>query len=176
MAPTCPQGCFLFFEGVSQLGGTNMLPRDVSYFLKGWVLDFPSSSHQCPIKILLFSPSSQIILIKILLITHQNPFVPINNPSIPFCSHQVLKQFPSNSCCSHQNPFVLMAMEDRQVSTKVNGETRERLRQSAKRSATVCGQAGRGATVEADVCWGCGRAASRDFCLPGFVEDRGRKT
>jgi hypothetical protein len=46
-----------------------------------------------------------------------------------------------------------MAMEDRQVSTKVNGETRERLEQSAKRSA-VCGQAGRGATVEADVCWG----------------------
>jgi len=173
VAPTCPQGCFLFFEGVSQLGGTNMLPRDVSYFLKGWVLDFPSSSHQCPIKILLFSPSSQIILIKILLITHQYPFVLIkflnNFHQIPFVPIKFLSS-------SHQNPFVLMAMEDRQVSTKVNGETRERLRQSAKRSATVCGQAGRGATVKADVCWGCGRAASRDFCLPGFVEDRGRKT
>jgi hypothetical protein len=45
-------------------------------------------------KVLLFSPSSQTILIKFLLKTHQNP-------------------------------FVLMAMEDRQVSTKVNG-TRER--------------------------------------------------
>ncbi len=33
------------------------------------------------------------------------------------------------------------------VSTKVNGETRERLEQSAKRSAAVRGQAGRGATV-----------------------------
>ncbi|CAM6022260.1 unnamed protein product [Sphagnum balticum] len=33
------------------------------------------------------------------------------------------------------------------VSTKVNGETRERLGQSAKRSAAVRGQAGRGATV-----------------------------
>ncbi len=33
------------------------------------------------------------------------------------------------------------------MSTKVNGETRERLEQSAKRSAAVRGQAGRGATV-----------------------------
>jgi len=38
-------------------------------------------------------------------------------------------------------------MEDRQVSRKVIGETPERLRQSAKQSTTVCGQAGRGATV-----------------------------
>jgi hypothetical protein len=40
-----------------------------------------------------------------------------------------------------------MAMEDRQVSTKVFGETPERLGQSAKESTTVCGQAGTGATV-----------------------------
>jgi len=33
------------------------------------------------------------------------------------------------------------------VSTKVNGETCARLGQSAKRSATIRGQAGRGATV-----------------------------
>ncbi len=38
------------------------------------------------------------------------------------------------------------------MSTKVNGETSERLGQSAKRSATVRGQAGRGATWQADVC------------------------
>jgi hypothetical protein len=106
-------------------------------------------------------------------ITHQYPFVLIkflnNSDQIPVVPIKFLSS-------SHQNPFGLMAMEDRQVSTKVNGETRERLGQSAKRSATVCGQAGRGATVEADVCWGCGRVASRDFCLPGFVEGRGHKT
>jgi len=33
------------------------------------------------------------------------------------------------------------------MSTKVNGETRERLGQSAKRSAAVRGQAGKGAIV-----------------------------
>jgi hypothetical protein len=41
-----------------------------------------------------------------------------------------------------------MSMECRHVSAKVNGETRERLGQSAQRSAAVRGQAGRGATVE----------------------------
>jgi hypothetical protein len=50
-----------------------------------------------------------------------------------------------------------MAMECRQVSTKVNRETRERLGRSAKRSAAVRGQAGRGGTV-----------ARR--CLPGAAE------
>jgi hypothetical protein len=38
------------------------------------------------------------------------------------------------------------------VSTKVNGETSERLGQSAKWSATVRGQAGMGATWQADFC------------------------
>ncbi len=38
------------------------------------------------------------------------------------------------------------------MSTKVNGEIRERLGQSVKRSAAVRGQAGRGATGQADVC------------------------
>jgi hypothetical protein len=45
--------------------------------LKGWGLDFPSSSQT----------------------------VPINYPSISFCSHQVPKKFSSNSFCSHQNPL-----------------------------------------------------------------------
>jgi hypothetical protein len=40
-----------------------------------------------------------------------------------------------------------MAMKCKQVSTKVNRETRERLGRSAKRSAAVRGQAGRGGTV-----------------------------
>jgi hypothetical protein len=46
------------------------------------------------------------------------------------------------------------------VSTKVNGETSERLGQSAKRSATVRGQAGMGATWQADVCrvWQSGKS------------------
>jgi hypothetical protein len=32
-----------FLEGVNQLGGTNMSPKDVSYFLKVCGIDFPSS-------------------------------------------------------------------------------------------------------------------------------------
>jgi hypothetical protein len=60
-----------------------------------------------------------------------HPLVPINNPSISFGSHQVPKEFPIKflllSSSSHQIPFVPIAMEDRQVSAKVNGETRERL-------------------------------------------------
>jgi hypothetical protein len=65
-----------------------------------------------------------------------------------------------------------MATEDRQVSTNVNGETRERLGQSGRRSAVVRGQASNGAAG--------GRlpdAAEQKlgiFCLLGFVEDRGR--
>jgi hypothetical protein len=60
--------------------------------------------------------------------SHQIPFVPINNPSISFCLikflsnfHQIplvqaikLFLFPSSF---YQNPYVPMAMEDRQVST-----------------------------------------------------------
>ncbi len=46
------------------------------------------------------------------------------------------------------------------MSTKVNGETRERLGQSVKRSAAVRGQA--------DVCPGWGRAESRDFLPARF--------
>jgi hypothetical protein len=84
VAPTCPQGCFLFFEGVSQLGGANMPEGLFLIFLKGWGLDFPSSSPQTvPIKFFLF-PS----------IFHRNPFV--------------LIKFPNNS---HQIPFVPMFME-----------------------------------------------------------------
>jgi hypothetical protein len=50
---------------------------------------------------------------------------------------------------------------------KVNGETREKLGQSAKRSAAVRGQAGRGAPVASR------RRNVGIFCLPGFVADRG---
>jgi hypothetical protein len=76
VAPTCPQGCFLVFEGVSQLGGANIPLRDVYYLFDG-VGDFLSSSHQIPL---------------VPLISHQNSF----------CSHQVPKQFSSNSSYSHQ--------------------------------------------------------------------------
>ncbi len=58
------------------------------------------------------------------------------------------------------------------MSTKVNGETRERLGQSAKRSVAVCGQAGRGATVACRRLSGAEEQKVRIFCLPGFVEDR----
>ncbi len=181
MAPTCPQGCFSFFEGVSQLGATNMPPRDVYYLFEGWVLDFPSSSQIVPIKFILFSSISHhnpFVLIKFPKNSHQIPLVPINNPSKAFCSHQisikvllfpsssqkvlikflsfpsithqypfVLIKFPSHSFRSHQNPFVPITMEDRQLSTKVNGETCDKLRLSAKQSTTVCGHAKRGAIV-----------------------------
>jgi hypothetical protein len=56
---------------------------------------------------------------------------------------------------------------------KVNGETREKPGQSAKRSAAVRGQAGRGAPVA-----GRGRPGAAEqnvgiFCLPGLLADRG---
>jgi hypothetical protein len=60
------------------------------------------------------------------------------------------------------------------VSTKVNGETRERLGQSAKRSAAVRGQAGRGATVAGRRLPGAAKQNVGIFCLPGFVADRGQ--
>jgi hypothetical protein len=89
VAPTCPQGCFLYFEGVSQLGGANLSPRDVSYLFEG-----------CGG-----------------LIFHQIPLVPINIPSKSFCSHQVAKKFPSNSSCSHQVPikFFLFLISSNQI-------------------------------------------------------------
>jgi hypothetical protein len=59
------------------------------------------------------------------------------------------------------------------VSTKVNGETRERLGQSAKPSAAVCGQAGRGATVAGRRRAGAAEKNIGIFRLPGFVADRG---
>jgi hypothetical protein len=59
------------------------------------------------------------------------------------------------------------------VSTKVNGETRERLGQSAKPSAAVCGQAGRGATVAGRRRAGAAEKNVGIFRLPGFVADRG---
>ncbi len=181
-----------FFDWVSQLGGANMPPRDVSYLFEGvgasWFpVKFPNSSHQIPL-------------------------VPITISSKFFCSHQVPKKFPSNSSCSlqvsnkfilfHQAPikfllfpsithqcafvlikfpnnshqiplvpisillfssssqtipikflFVPMAMEDRQVSTKVNGETRARRGQSAKTERHNSWAARKGEPQwQADVC------------------------
>jgi hypothetical protein len=53
------------------------------------------------------------------------------------------------------------------VSTKVNGETSERLGQSAKRSATVRGQAG----MAGGRLPGVAEQKVQILCLPGFVED-----
>jgi hypothetical protein len=59
------------------------------------------------------------------------------------------------------------------VSTKVKGDTRERLGRSAKRSAAVRGQAGRGATVAGSRLSGAAEHKIGIFCLPVFLEDRG---
>jgi hypothetical protein len=69
-----------------------------------------------------------------------------------------------------------MALECRHVSTKVNGETRERLGQSDKRNAAVRGQAGRGATVAGRRVPSAAEQNVGIFCLPGFVADRGGST
>jgi hypothetical protein len=101
-------------------------------------IKFQSSSfcsHQVSNKFFLFPSSSQKVLIKLLLfpsITHQYPFVLIKFPKN---SHKFLI-FPSSS---HQIPFILVAMEDRLVSTKVNGETHERLELSVKWNTTIHG-------------------------------------
>jgi len=53
----------------------------------------------------------------------------------------------------------------------VNGE---RLGQSAKRSAAVRGQPGRGATVAGRCLPDAAEQKVGIFCLPGFLEDRGQ--
>jgi hypothetical protein len=61
-------------------------------FLKGWGLDFPSSSQKVPIKFLLFpsiSHQNPFVLTKLPNNYHQVPLVPINNSSKSFYSHQV---------------------------------------------------------------------------------------
>ncbi len=60
------------------------------------------------------------------------------------------------------------------MSTKVNGDTRERLERSAKRSAAVRGQAGRGATVAGSRLSGAAEHKVGIICLLVFVEDRGQ--
>jgi len=109
---------------------------------------FPSITHQNSFVAIKFK-SNSFCSHQVPKNSHQIPLVPISNVSISFCSHQVPKQFPSNSSCScqvsikfllflssfHQIPFVPTAMEDRQVSMKVNDETHETLRLSAKQSA-----------------------------------------
>jgi hypothetical protein len=146
-----PPGMFLiFWRGWANWVVQTCLQGMFLIFLKGWGLDFPSSSPQTvPIKFFLF-----------LSIFHQNPFV--------------LIKFPNNS---RQIPFVPMSMEIgrwAQVSTKVNGDTRERLGRSAKRSAAVRGQDGRGATVAASRLSGATEHKVGIFCLRVFVEDRGQ--
>jgi hypothetical protein len=115
MAPTCTQGCFLFFEGVSQLADANMPPRDVCYLFEGvgvWFpIKLPNSSHWVPL-VLINIPSkssfSHQIPKKFSSITHQNSFVPIKFQSNFFCSHQVPKKFSLHSSCSYQYPFVFI--------------------------------------------------------------------
>ncbi len=139
-------------------------------FWRGWALishqvpkQFPSNSscsHRYPIQILLFSPSSQKITIKFLLFPlsfNQIHFIPSSSQKVPI-------------------KFLLFSSPWRwaQVSTKVNGETRARLGQSAKRSATIHGQAGRGATVAARRLQGVAEQKLGIFCQPGFVQDRGQ--
>jgi hypothetical protein len=104
-------------------------------------------------------------------------------------SYQVPKQLQSNSSCSYQYlikillfssilfpssfnqiPFVPIAMEDRQVSTKVNGETCERLELSVKRNTTVHGYAKRGAIVVDERMSGLTKQKVGIFYLPSFVE------
>jgi hypothetical protein len=163
VAQTCLQGMFLIF-------------------LKGWGLDFSSSSPQTvPIKFFLF-PSifhqNPFVLIKFPNNSHQIPFVPIKFSSnsflfpssfhqIPFCSHQVSIKFLLF-------PYLWRIGRWAQVSTKVNGDTRERLGRSAKRSAAVRGQAGRGATVAGRRLSGAAEQKVGIFCVPGFVEHRGQ--
>jgi hypothetical protein len=100
-----------FFEGVSQLGGANMPPRDISCHFEGVGAWFPIKFPNCPIKFLLF-PSlyhqNPFVLIKFPKNSHQIPLVPINNPSKSFYSHQVPRKFyqipfvPIIILCSHQ--------------------------------------------------------------------------
>ncbi len=107
-APTCPQGCFLFFEGVSQLGGANMPPRDVYYLFEG-VGDFPSSPQTVTIEFLSFPSKSHqnpFVLINFPNNSHQIPPVPINSTSKFFCSRQVSIKFLLFPSSFNQIPFV----------------------------------------------------------------------
>ncbi len=112
-----------FLKGVSQLGGTNMPPRDVYYLFEG-VGDFPSSPQTIMIEFLLFpsiSHQNPFVLVKFPNNSHQIPLVPIDNLSKLFCSYHVpinfllfpsISQkvlikfllFPSIFFCSHQVP------------------------------------------------------------------------
>ncbi len=82
VAHTCPQGMFIMF-------------------LKGWVLDFPSSSQTVPIEFLLFpsiSNQNSFVLIKFPNNSHQIPLVLINNPSNSFVPIKFPKSFHSHFC------------------------------------------------------------------------------
>ncbi len=157
---------------------------------------FPLITYQNPFVLIKF----QTIPIKFLLfssITHQNLFVPIKFPKIPlvpisnssksFCFHQVPIKFllfpsssyqnlfvpiifPSTSHCPNQlhfvpNPTLHIATQSSKLC--------ERLGQSAKRSAPVPGQAGRGAPVAGGRLPHAAEQKGEIFCLPRLVEDRG---
>jgi hypothetical protein len=148
----------------------------ISHQISFVLIKFPENSHQIPL-VPINNPSKSfcshqipLISINILLFSsrsHQIPLVPINNISISFCSHQVPKKFPSDSSCSHQVRIKIILFPW-QVSAKVNGG------QSAKLSAAVRGQAGRGATVAGRRRPGAAEMKFGIFCLPGFVEGRGQ--
>jgi hypothetical protein len=76
----------------------------------------------------------------------------------------------------HPQEKTLAASRTRQVSTKVNGETHEKLGQSAKKSLPVHGQGRNGSYSGRQTSARCDRAKSRDF-LPArvwFGEDCGQ--
>ncbi len=175
---TCPQGTFLTV-------------------FKGLGLDFLSSSQTVPFNNLSKSFCSHQVPNN----SHQIPLVFINNPSKSFCSHQVPKKsllfpsvtcqkpfvfikFPSNSFCFRHGPtkIFLFPSSSHQLHFVPNptlhkhtqsSKLCERLGHSAKRSAAVPGQAGRGAPVAGGRLPYAAEQKGEIFCLPGLVEDRG---
>jgi hypothetical protein len=89
---------FLLFGTGEPIGWCKYAPKGcLLSFLKGWMFDFPSSPQTVTIEFLSFPSKSHqnpFVLIKFSNNSHQIPLVPINNPSISFCSHQVPKEFP----------------------------------------------------------------------------------
>jgi len=120
-----PRDMFLIFLMGEPIGCCKHAPPGMFLiFLKWWELDFPSSSHEISL-------------------------VPINSPSKSFCSHQVLKKFPSHSSCSHQVPivpinFLLFPTQPHINPHKALNFVRDSDSRVLKLSATVPEQAGRG--------------------------------
>jgi hypothetical protein len=119
------------------------------------LIQFPNNSHQIPL-VPINNASKSICSHQVPKHSHQIPLVPINDPSKSFCFHQVPIKFLSFPSSSYQNPFVSINF------------------QSAKQSAAVPGQAGRGAPGAGRRMPGAAEHKIEIFCLPGFVEDRGQ--